>query len=238
MTQDPRMTRQFMNKILVLGSTSPYRKELLQRLGIPFETEKPLIDEESEKDPSLSPRDLAVHLAFKKAQSLAVATSTSSWLNSRTPQRTPADEPPGSSQTEQSSHGPGTYRRIILGGDQLVSFEGRILGKPGTREKAISQLEMMSGKAHELVTAICLLEGSQKLEHVDITRIQLKNLSRKQIEKVVDLDQPFDCAGSYKIEKHGIALIEKIETEDFTAIQGLPLLALSRMLRTWEIETP
>lgn len=187
---------------LILASTSPYRRELLERLGVPFETRKPLIDEEKEKDPSLSPRALAEHLAFLKAKSLK---------------------------------GPGL---CVIGGDQLVAFEGQILGKPGTREKAIAQLMMMAGKQHELVTAICLFDGDRAIPHTDLTRITFKKLTREQIEKIVDLDQPFDCAGSYKIEKHGIALVEKIETEDFTAIQGLPLLALSRMLESCGRKTP
>lgn len=202
MTQDHRMTHQLTTKTLVLGSTSPYRRELLERLGISFETRKPLIDEEAEKDPSLSPENLARHLAFKKAESL----------------KTPG--------------------RVIIGGDQLVSFEGRILGKPGNRERAIDQLSSLSGKAHDLLTAICVIDGDRVLHHLDRTRLQFKSLTRAQIEKVVDLDEPFDCAGSYKIEKHGIALIEKIESEDFTAIQGLPLLALSRMLKACSLDTP
>ncbi|MBX3040126.1 MAG: septum formation protein Maf [Bdellovibrionaceae bacterium] len=189
-------------KTLILGSTSPYRRELLERLGISFETRKPLIDEEAEKDPSLSPEELARHLAFKKAESLLT---------------------------------PGC---VIIGGDQLVSFEGQILGKPGHREKAIEQLLAMNGKAHDLLTAICVLDGNQILHHLDSTRIHFKKLERSQIEKVVDLDEPFDCAGAYKIEKHGIALVEKIESEDFTAIQGLPLLALSRMLKACSLDTP
>lgn len=202
MTQDLKMTHISPTKTLILGSTSPYRRALLERLGVPFETLKPLIDEEKEKNPSLSPRELASHLARKKAESLK---------------------------------GPG---RIIIGGDQLVAFEGRILGKPGDRASAIQQLESMSGKTHELITAICLFDEDRRDEYLNVTRIHFKNLNRAQIEKVVDWDEPFDCAGAYKIEKHGIALIEKIETEDFTAIEGLPLLALSRMLEACGIKTP
>ncbi|MBX2986946.1 MAG: septum formation protein Maf [Bdellovibrionaceae bacterium] len=190
-----------MKKIL-LASTSPYRRELLERLAVPFESARPLIDEEKEKDPRLSPRALAEHLALLKARSLAA---------------------------------PGL---VVIGGDQLVAFEGRILGKPGSRDRAIGQLTAMSGKTHELMTAICVIDGERVLSHTDVTRLTLKSLSRAQIEKIVDRDEPFDCAGSYKIEKHGIALIERLESDDFTAIQGLPLLALSRMLTACGIENP
>lgn len=189
--------------MLILASTSIYRRDLLKRLGIPFEARKPLADEEAHKDPSLAPRELAAHLARIKAQSLASSTD------------------------------------LILGGDQLVALEGRILGKPGTPEKAVTQLESMSGRTHELVTAICLITPEGRLfEHTDITRITFKKLTRAQIERVVALDNPIDCAGAYKIEAHGISLMEKVETEDFTAIQGLPLLALSRMLSACGLEHP
>lgn len=188
---------------LILASTSPYRRELLERLGVPFDARAPLIDEEKEKDPRLSPPALAEHLAELKARSLAA---------------------PGA---------------LVLGGDQLVSFEGEILGKPGTLEKAQAQLARMSGRTHELITAICLIDGDGRAhKHTDRTRVTFKSLSAEQIRKVVELDRPVDCAGSYKIEKHGISLVENIETADFTAIQGLPLLALSRMLKACGLQNP
>lgn len=196
------MTHNFSEKTLILGSTSPYRRELLTRLGLEFQCEAPRIDEEAEKDPNLSPADLASHLARLKALSL------------RSPDR------------------------VIIGGDQLVSFEGRILGKPGSRDRAIEQLTQMSGKTHELLTAICVVAGDQVLEHLDRTRVTFKSLSLEQITRVVDLDEPWDCAGAYKFEKHGISLMDSIECQDFTAIQGLPLLALSRMLEKCGLKTP
>jgi len=188
---------------LILASTSPYRRELLERLGVPFEARAPLIDEEKEKDPRLSPLALAERLAELKARSLA---------------------------------GPGS---LVLGGDQLVDFGGEILGKPGTAEKAQAQLARLSGRTHELITAICLVDGTGAVHrHTDRTRITFKTLSADQIRRVVLKDNPVDCAGSYKIERHGISLIENIETADFTAIQGLPLLALSRMLKACGLESP
>ncbi|MNJ94646.1 Maf-like protein YceF [compost metagenome] len=127
----------------------------------------------------------------------------------------------------QSLKGPG---KVVVGGDQLVAFEGRILGKPHTPEKAVQQLMSMQGKTHELITAICVFDGDRIIPHTDITRMHMKTLSQAQVERYVSLDTPLDCAGSYKIEKHGIMLFDKIESQDFTAIQGLPLIALSKIL--------
>ncbi|HWU44579.1 MAG TPA: Maf family protein [Bdellovibrio sp.] len=125
--------------------------------------------------------------------------------------------------------------RVVIGGDQLVSFAGRIIGKSHTREKAIAQLLAMQGQTHELITAICIFDGLQARPYTDITRLQMKKLSRAQIEHYVSLDQPFDCAGSYKIEQHGIMLFDKIESQDFTAIQGLPLIALGKILENCDL---
>lgn len=181
-------------KQLILASTSRYRKELLERLAIPFTAQAPNIDEESEKKPELSPLALAEHLAFLKAQSLA------------------------------------DKNRIIIGGDQLIAFEGKIIGKAHTKEKAMEQLLKMSGKTHQLITAVCVFNEQTSIPFVDITTMHMKNLSPLQIEKYVNLDNPVDCAGSYKIELHGIGLFERIETQDFSAIQGLPLIQLSKIL--------
>ncbi|MEN0059738.1 MAG: nucleoside triphosphate pyrophosphatase [Bdellovibrio sp.] len=181
---------------LILASTSKYRQELLSRLDYKFRQEAPQIDEEKEKDPSLSPLALAEKLAYLKAASLA---------------------------------GPG---KAVIGGDQLVSWQGQILGKPHTIEKAVDQLLEMQGQVHELITAICVICEDKIIPHTDITRMSMKKLSREQIEHYVQLDMPLDCAGSYKIEKHGIMLFDKIETSDFTAIQGLPLMELNKILES------
>jgi septum formation protein len=189
-------------KKLVLASTSQYRQELLKQLGLPFEAQKPLIDEEAEKDPALSPQKLAEKLAFLKAQSLKSNNS------------------------------------VVIGGDQLVAHRGIILGKPHTRDGAIEQLLSLQGQIHELITAICIFDGEHCTPYVDITRLHMKPLSREQIERYVDLDQPMDCAGAYKIEKHGMMLFQKIESQDFSAIQGLPLLALSQILKNSGFSIP
>lgn len=186
-------------KQLILASTSKYRQELLARLAYAFTAQPPLIDEDSEKDPTLTPRALAEHLAFKKAESLAHP------------------------------------KKVVIGGDQLIAFEGHILGKAHTPERAVEQLRSMQGKKHELITAICVFDGEKVHRHTDITSMTMRPLSLPQIERYVKLDQAIDCAGSYKIEKHGIMLFDKIETQDFTAIQGLPLIALNKILQSCDL---
>jgi septum formation protein len=120
--------------------------------------------------------------------------------------------------------------QVVIGGDQLVAFEGKILGKAHSPERAAEQLRQMQGKTHELITAICVFDGHTAIPYTDITRMHIKKLTTEQIERYIALDNPVDCAGSYKIEKHGILLFEQIESQDFTAIQGLPLIALNKIL--------
>jgi septum formation protein len=119
----------------------------------------------------------------------------------------------------------------IIGGDQLVSFDGQVLGKPLSVERAIEQLLAMSGNAHQLITAIVVLKGAQIFRHTDVSKLHMRPLSRPEIERYVRNERPLDCAGSYKIESRGIALFERIDSEDQTAITGLPLIALVSILR-------
>lgn len=119
----------------------------------------------------------------------------------------------------------------IIGCDQLVSFNGRIFGKPGTADRAIAQLVAMSGKTHELITALVVIRGDETYRHTDITYLSMRPLSRDAIERYVLLDRPMDCAGSYKLESRGIVLFDRIESDDQSAITGLPLLALVTILR-------
>jgi septum formation protein len=190
---------------LVLASTSPYRKELLQRLGLPFRARAPLCDEEALKIPGEEPASQALRLAREKAWSLHASQA-------------------------------GAY---ILGGDQLVAFAGRCLGKPRTPENALAQLLAMQGRQHSLLTAIALVapDGSVST-HLDTHLMTMRALDEEELARYVTRDQPLDCAGSYKIEAGGIALFERIEGEDFTAIMGLPLIALSGLLRARGFLTP
>jgi septum formation protein len=127
---------------------------------------------------------------------------------------------------------------IVIGGDQLVDFDGQILGKPGTAGAAVDQLAAMSGRVHRLITAVALSVGSEIHEHVNLTTMVMRGLSRAEIERYVAADDPVDCAGAYRIERRGIALFESIETEDFTSIVGLPLLWLTSRLRGLGIAVP
>jgi septum formation protein len=182
---------------LVLASTSPSRRALLKRLGIPFRCLVPLVREDDWKIGDWSPRELAEHLAVAKAESLRDA------------------EPEGT----------------LIGGDQLVVCDGRIYGKPETPERAVEQLEVLSGKTHELITALAVWHAGQTYVHTDRTVMQMRPLLRAELERYVAADRPLDCAGSYKIEERGITLFERIDTQDYTAIMGLPLIALTSLVR-------
>lgn len=126
----------------------------------------------------------------------------------------------------------------ILGADQVVDLEGTILGKPGTIEAARAQLAAMAGREHRLVTAVCLCApGRPDAELVDVHRMRLRALTKSEIERYVAADAPLDCAGSYKVEQLGISLFESALGDDFTAIEGLPLMGLARLLREagWDV---
>jgi septum formation protein len=126
----------------------------------------------------------------------------------------------------------------IIGCDQVVSFQGQVFGKPGTFGRAIDQLTAMAGHAHELITALVVLQAGRIFRHTDVTALRMRRLSRSAIERYVAADQPLDCAGAYKLEARGIALFEKIDTEDHTAITGLPLIALVTILRELGYDVP
>jgi septum formation protein len=120
---------------------------------------------------------------------------------------------------------------VILGADQMVEFAGRKLNKPGTRAAAKAQLTELSGHAHRLITSLSVLAPSASYTFTDVTTVHLRALRPQEIDAYLDLDQPFDCAGSYKIEKAGMALIERLDTQDPSAIQGLPLISLTTALK-------
>lgn len=127
---------------------------------------------------------------------------------------------------------------VVIGSDQLVAFQDQVLGKPGTSARAIEQLLAMSGQEHELITAMVVRLGDRVVGHTDIARLRFRDLTRLEIERYVAADQPLDCAGAYKIESLGITLFERIECADHTAIVGLPLLQLTRILRDFGFPVP
>jgi septum formation protein len=182
---------------LILGSTSPYRRELLARLRLPFEVVRPEVDETPH--PGEQPRALAQRLALEKA--LAVARLH--------PQA------------------------VVIGSDQVADLNGEPLGKPGTHERAVAQLQRMRGHTVVFQTAVavvCIDSGfaEQALAQVNV---QFRNLSDEAIETYLHAEQPYDCAGSAKSEGLGIALLEQIDNQDPSALVGLPLIHTCRLLR-------
>ena len=190
---------------LILASTSPYRKELLERLMIPFQTQDSQVDEDQFKNDISDPLVLTKTLAFEKAKSVF-------------------------------NHKEDSY---IIGGDQIGLFENQILGKPKTKENAVVQLRKLAGKTHELITSTCILGPNGFVyEWTSHTTLRMRSLTLEEIKRYIDKDDPLNCAGSYKIESVGISLFESIQTEDSTAIVGLPLIELSKVLRTLGFELP
>ena len=191
---------------LILASTSPYRRALLERLGVPFRCLAPPIDEVALKLElvGLPPFELAGRLAMAKAAAVSAIE-------------------PGA---------------VVIGGDQLASFEGSILGKPGSAERAAAQLRLLSGRSHELLTAIRVLGPGVDFAHTDVTKLRVRSLTHREIARYVEADRPIDCAGSYKLEARGIALFERIESDDHSAIVGIPLIALTTILRSIGFEIP
>lgn len=121
---------------------------------------------------------------------------------------------------------------IVIGSDQLVYFNGEILGKPGSFDRAFSQLKKMAGKTHSLVTAVSLCYGRGKIvTKVVLAQVKMNKSSDEEIRRSLIFDKPFDCAGAYKIESAGPTLIESIRVSDSTAIVGLPILTTLAMLR-------
>ena len=181
---------------LVLASTSPYRRELLARLRVPFTVARPEVDETPR--PGEGPATLAARLAHAKAAAVA-GVERDAW---------------------------------VLGSDQVADLAGRPLGKAGGRAAAIAQLRGMSGQAVVFHTAVSLARGGDPaMAASDRTTVRFRALTDAEIERYVDAEQPFDCAGSFKCEGLGIALFEAIESQDPTALVGLPLIALAGLLR-------
>ncbi len=134
-------------------------------------------------------------------------------------------------------------QNCVIGGDQVASLRHddgsfEILGKPKSKEKAHTQLSKMQGRTHELITALCVIDRGQAYDILNITRLTMRPLTAKQIDFYIDQDQPLDCAGSYKIEKSGLTLMSHIESSDFSAIQGVPLIELCNLLNKIGYQLP
>lgn len=133
------------------------------------------------------------------------------------------------------------YRNaLVIGSDQVAEIDGLVLDKPGSAERARSQLAASSGRDVHFHTALCLLDSrdGRRYTHIDHTRVRFRELDPAEIARYVEREQPLDCAGSFKCEGLGISLFQAIDNHDPSALIGLPLIALARMLRGAGIELP
>jgi septum formation protein len=187
---------------LILGSTSRYRRELLERLRLPFEVHAPDVDETPH--PGEAPAALAQRLALAKAHAVAAAHPDA----------------------------------VVIGSDQVADLDGQPIGKPGTHERAVQQLRAMRGRSIVFQTAVavvCKMSGYEGTALVPVT-VRFRDLSDAEIEHYLRTEQPYDCAGSAKCETLGIALLDAIESDDPTALVGLPLIRTSALLRAAGID--
>lgn len=184
-------------RALVLGSTSVYRRALLERLRIPFTVAAPEVDEATLAGES--PEQTAIRLALAKAHAVAHSRSDS----------------------------------VVIGSDQVADLHGEAIGKPGNFERACSQLQRMSGQTVVFHTAVAVVYQAQQFvaQAVVPVRVRFRTLTDAEITHYLLAETPYDCAGSAKSEGLGIALLERIDNSDPSALVGLPLIETARMLR-------
>lgn len=134
-----------------------------------------------------------------------------------------------------AAHAPGA---VVIGSDQVAALGTQILGKPGSVERAVSQLLQCSGQVVVFHTAVCLRGPGNRtlLDHLDTTRVRFRKLTEAVARRYVAADQPLDCAGSFKAERRGVILLESIDSRDPTAIQGLPLIWVAHALQACGVE--
>jgi septum formation protein len=183
--------------LLILASTSRYRRELLERLRLPFEVRSPDVDETPRAGEA--PAALAQRLALAKATAIAA---------------THADA-------------------VVIGSDQVADLDGAPIGKPGTHARAVEQLRTMRGRSVVFHTAVAVLRTSTGYAGTALANVtvRFRALTDAQIEHYLRTEQPYDCTGSAKCETLGIALLDAIESDDPTALVGLPLIRTSALLR-------
>ena len=136
--------------------------------------------------------------------------------------------------------GKGLIDALVIGSDQVAELDGRLLEKPGSLARAHEQLRACSGQAVSFHTALCLFDTAtgQQRTHLDLTRVHFRLLGSEEISRYLAREQPLDCAGSFKCEGLGISLFESIHNSDPTALIGLPLMALARLLREAGLSLP
>lgn len=180
---------------LILASTSPYRRRLLERLQIPFECVDPDVDETPAKNES------GEQLASRLAAAKAIAGSAVS------------------------------ANALVIGSDQVAALGTRLLGKPGNAANALEQLRDCSGATVHFYTAVAIAQNGQVLNNQTVsTEVRFRVLNDVQLNDYIERDEPYDCAGSFRWEGLGISLFESLRSDDPTALEGLPLIALTSML--------
>jgi septum formation protein len=127
---------------------------------------------------------------------------------------------------------------VIIGSDQVCAVDDAILSKPGTPERAMAILARLQGRTHQLITAVTISGPDGEERHTDVTTLTMRSLDAAAIARYVAADAPLDCAGAYKLECRGIALMETVTSADHTAIVGLPLMAVTRMLARFGLAVP
>ena len=187
---------------LILGSSSRYRRELLERLRLPFDVLAPEVDETPRAGEL--PAALAQRLALAKARAVSTAHPDA----------------------------------VVIGSDQVADLDGAPVGKPGTHERAVAQLRAMRGRSVVFQTAVAVVRASTGYVGTALVpvTVRFRTLTDAEIEHYLRTEQPYDCAGSAKCETLGIALLEAIESDDPTALVGLPLIRTSALLRAAGID--
>jgi MAF protein len=193
-----------MSLPLILGSTSPFRAEILQKLCVSFDTAAPDIDESSQANET--PTQLVERLSISKAKKVA--------------------------ETHPAA--------LIVGSDQVACVDQQVLGKPHTHEKAVEQLRFLSGKIVSFHTGLCLFnsETGNTQSTVEVFKVHFRTLSDDQIERYLQNEQPYNCAGSFKSEALGISLFKKLEGDDPNTLIGLPLIRLVEFLSNEGLQIP
>jgi len=190
------------NQPLILASSSIYRRDLLARLGLPFEAISPEVDEHPLPNEGVAA--MALRLAVAKATAIA------------------KDRP----------------NAWVIGSDQAADLHGEAIGKPGNFDNALLQLQRMRGQTVHVHTAVCLMRADYSVAMNVITEVRFRDLPDTTLIDYLNLEQPYDCAGSAKCEGMGIALLESIRSDDPTALIGLPLITVSALLRDAGFEIP
>ncbi|WP_137169719.1 nucleoside triphosphate pyrophosphatase [Marinomonas sp. FW-1] len=192
-----------MQKKIILGSSSPYRKALLERLNLPFDCHSPNIDESPLSEEST--QNLVQRLTIAKAKAVHQERMTKGLTNDA----------------------------LIIASDQVAVLNSTILGKPHTQANAIKQLASFSGQKVSFLTGLCLFDQESQTYQYKLNEfhVYFRQLTHQEISNYVAIEQPLDCAGSFKCEGLGVCLFDKMEGDDPTSLIGLPLIMLSKFLR-------